>query len=111
MGPGSAANHPKTLKRAGDVQLLGEVLESVMAERVCAGYERAVLLRQAWVEVVPAELAAHCKLKDLSGNVLKIAADSPAYMHELRLYRKELVEQIRSVAPRAGVKDIRITTG
>jgi len=82
-----------------------------MDERVCARYEQAERLRQSWLEVVPAELAAHCRIEEFAAGVLKVVVDGPAYMHELRLAKRELCDQLNSLAPRCAVKYIKIVIG
>jgi len=82
-----------------------------MDERVCAGYEQSQRLRQSWLEVVPGELAAHCRIEEFTGGVIKVVVDGPAYMHELRLWKRKLCERLNSITPRCGVKDIKIVIG
>ncbi len=105
------ASRRAALSRTEEAQLLGDVLRTVMDERVCARYEQAERLRRTWLQVVPAHLAGHCRIEDFAAGVLKIAADSPAYMHELRLAKKELCGQLNSLAPRCSVKDIKVVIG
>jgi len=48
-----------------------------------------------WKQLLPDELAHHCRISDISGGQLKVIVDSPSYMHELRLCSTELLKELQ----------------
>jgi hypothetical protein len=91
--------------------LLGEVLGKIMVERVSVRHEQTLQLEQAWAEILPPDLAAHCRIDEFSPGTLKVAVDGPAYMHELRLCKEELCSEINRAVPCARVRDIKLVIG
>jgi hypothetical protein len=91
--------------------LLGEVLQGVINKRISARYERAEQLQQAWTQVLPPALTVHCRLDEFAGGVLKVMVDAPGYMHELRLCKKDLCDEINRMVPGAKIRDIRLVIG
>jgi predicted nucleic acid-binding Zn ribbon protein len=71
-------------------------------------YEAASKLCSLWVQLLPTELAQHCRVVDLSAGLLTIEADSPSYMYELRISSRQLLEHLRKGCPAAKVRDIRV---
>jgi hypothetical protein len=94
-----------------NISRLSEVLDSIMDERLSVRHEQTVQLEQAWAEVLPSGLAAHCRIGEFSPGVLKVIVDGPGYMHELRLCKKDLCDAINRAAPSAKIKDIKLVAG
>jgi predicted nucleic acid-binding Zn ribbon protein len=94
-----------------NVTLLGEVLGPMVHERLSARCERSVLLQQCWDEILPPGLAEHCRIDELSAGVLTVLVDGPAFMHELRLCREQLREELNASVPVAKIKEIKLSIG
>lgn len=90
---------------------LGDVVAELVDKRISPQQEKFGAVAEAWDQLLPAELSEHCKLSDVSGGQLKVKADSPVYVHELRLCSEELLEQVQQLCPRARIKGIRISIG
>lgn len=99
------------MSATGDSVVLRDVVRTFMDEQVRVSYEQAERLRRAWQEVVPEELGAHCRVEELAGGVLTVAVDGPGYMHEFRLWKKELCSRLNNMAPRCAVRDIKTVIG
>lgn len=71
-------------------------------------YEAASRLSEAWVRILPHELAEHCRIIDLSGSCLTVEANSPSYLYELRISSHWLVENLRRDCPAVKVRTIKV---
>ena len=102
----SLLNRRKTI-RADRATRLCEVLEQFMGGRVSPQYKKFGQLPQVWSELLPAELAGHCSIGDISNGTLKVLVDSSAYVYELRLCSGELLKQIQRRCPGARLQKIK----
>jgi predicted nucleic acid-binding Zn ribbon protein len=92
--------------------LLSQPLGELMASRptgLSQRYEAANQICLLWAQLLPPELAQHCRVIDLSGGVLTVEADSPSYMYELRISSHQLVGHLHQGCPAAKVRAIKIT--
>jgi hypothetical protein len=90
---------------------LREVLGVLMADGqagLVRRYELAQRLRLLLCQLLPAELAQHCRMVGLSGGVLTIEVESPAYLYELRISSHQLFRHLRRGCPAAGLRTLRI---
>jgi hypothetical protein len=53
-------------------------------------------LEHAVLELIPAELAGHCKVLNLKSEILVLATSSPAWAGRLRFAAPELISQLKS---------------
>jgi len=90
---------------------LGDTLSQLMDSRISPQQSRFSSIVELWSQLLPPELYRHCKIADISGNLLKVQVDSPAYMYELRLCSFELLEQLQCQCPLARIKKIKFTIG
>jgi hypothetical protein len=90
---------------------LGDVLSKLMENRVVPRQSRAELISQAWRMLLPSELRRHCRIVDIAGGRLKVIADSPSYMYELKLLSCELLIELTRRYPRARIKEIKVAVG
>ena len=104
-------NQPCGKSRTGDAFLLGDVLGQVMNERFSVRHEQAMQLQGAWDEVMPQELLAHCRIESFSAGRLTVAVDGPGYMHELRLCKKELCNEMNARLSDVRIRDIKLAVG
>jgi predicted nucleic acid-binding Zn ribbon protein len=91
--------------------LLADALAGVMRTGhtgVEQRYEAASQVRSLWAQVLPPELAQHCRVADLSAGLLTVEADSPSYMYELRISSHQLLEYLCKSCPAAKVRAIKV---
>lgn len=90
---------------------LSEVLGQLMDEQVSPRYARLGSVIQTWGQLLPTELARHCRPVDISGGQLKVLVDSPPYMYELRLCGSQLLAELKRQCPRSRIKEIKFVIG
>jgi predicted nucleic acid-binding Zn ribbon protein len=90
---------------------LSDVVVELLDNRISPTQVRFSSIVQLWNELLPAELARHCRLVDISGGQLKVLVDSPVYMYELRLCSRQLLDELQRRCPRARIKDIKSIIG
>lgn len=91
--------------------MLGEALSKLMAPGpagLSQRYETASKMRQLWGQILPPELAQHCRITDFSQGQLMVEADSPSYMYEIRISSQQLVGFLRQAYPAAKVRAIKV---
>jgi hypothetical protein len=91
--------------------LLGDVLGQVMKERLSARHEQSIQLKNAWDEVLPQELSEHCRIESFSAGKLTVVVDGPGYMHELRLCKKELCNEMNARLSGMRIREIKPAIG
>ena len=90
---------------------LGDVLGGLVEGRIKPLCARFGPVLEVWEEVLPEELARHCRIEGVVGGELKVSASSPAYAHELRMCAGQLVGELRKQCPRAKIRSIRVVVG
>lgn len=101
----------RTKRKPRSATRLSDTVSELMDNRISPAQARFSSIVQLWNELLPAELARHCKLADISGGQLKVLVDSPVYMYELRLCSRRLLEELQRHCPRARIKDIKPVVG
>ncbi|MHC4387939.1 MAG: DciA family protein [Planctomycetota bacterium] len=97
--------------RAAGAVRLGDAIRQVVEERICPRQTRFAAVSEVWSQLLPSELGRHCRIADISGGQLKVAADSPSHVYELRLCSSQILEELARQCPRAQIKNIAITIG
>ena len=87
---------------------LDETIGRLMRGRLSPRHAKFGPVIEAWEQMLPPELSSHSRLFDIVGGELKIQVDSPAYMHELRLCSRQLVDELARLCPRARIVSINI---
>ncbi len=90
---------------------LGDVLSELMEGRISPQQTRFGLISEALSQMLPSELYQHCRIVDISGGRIKVAADSPSYVYELQLLSYELLKELAWRCPRARIKEIKFAVG
>ena len=90
---------------------LGDAVKQLMENWISPQQAKFESVFELWSRLLPAELCQHCKIADISGGQLKVLADSPSYVHELRLCSSELLEELQQQCPRAKIKKIKFVIG
>ena len=94
-----------------DAARLGWSIKQIMQEQILPLRRRFEAVAKCWEQLLPAELARHCKIVHLSQGRLKIEADSPSYLYELKLRSSQILEQLQKFCPSAGIKTINFILG
>ena len=66
---------------------------------------------EAWSELLPAGLRAHCRIAGLSNGCLRVAADGPSYLYELQVSKAALLAALQQMCPAARVRRIDVRIG
>jgi predicted nucleic acid-binding Zn ribbon protein len=90
---------------------LGTVLEKYVQEQVAPKYEQFSAVEEAWRQVIPDELAQHCRCDGVSAGSLKIIVDSPAYMYKLQMVSSELLEGLEQLCRRQKIRKLKFVPG
>jgi len=69
-------------RRSDEAVRLGEVARRLMVEQISPRQSRFGMVADAWSEILPDELGEHCGIVEVTGGLLKVKVDSPAYMYE-----------------------------
>jgi hypothetical protein len=72
---------------------------------------RAGSLEEAWADVVPPNLRAHCKLVSFRNGCLKIVASESSYLYELQLCKAALLEEFQVRCPGVRINRIDVAMG
>ena len=95
-------------KKPSAAAKLGDVAEKLMNRRISPRQAKYSAVVEAWSRLLPPELLKHCSVTSVSSNQLRVVADSPSYVHELRLCSGELLEQLQRQCPAAGITGIKV---
>ena len=90
---------------------LADALKELMENSISPQWTRFAVISELWAQLLPPELLKHCKITNISGSRLKVAVDSPSYMHELRLCSSELLNQLRQQHSSVRIKKIDVVLG
>ena len=90
---------------------LGDTIGELVRNQISPRLARIGRVVEIWDQLLPGELVRHCRITGLSGGQLSVQADSPVYMHELRLCSPSLLRELRQQCPRARIKTIKVTIG
>ena len=101
----------RTKHKPDSAARLADALSELMENRISPRHTRFGSVVELWGGLLPAELAQHCKLADISSGQLKVQVDSPSYMHELRLCSSELLSEIQRQCPKARIEKIKFVIG
>jgi predicted nucleic acid-binding Zn ribbon protein len=98
-------------KKSGKTAKLGDVAEQLMNKRISPRQAKFGPVVEAWNQLLPAELREHCTIASVSSSQVRVVADSPSYVHELRLCSSELLEQLQRQCPAARITKIKVGVG
>jgi hypothetical protein len=61
---------------------------------------------QAWENLLPGNLRAHCRIGGVGNGSLKILADGSSYLFELQLCKAVLLRELQRLCPSAKIRRI-----
>ncbi|MHC4068656.1 MAG: DciA family protein [Planctomycetota bacterium] len=101
----------RSKKKSSRTAKLGDVAEQLMNRRISPRQAKFGSVLETWDRLLPAELREHCSIASVSSSQVRVVADSPSYVHELRLCSSELLEQLQRQCPAARITKIKIGVG
>ena len=84
---------------------------SGFVERLSLPSLRYDAVAEAWQELLPSNLRAHCRLAGLRDGCLTVVADDPTYVCEVRLCKPVLLDELRRLCPAARIRRIDVRIG
>jgi hypothetical protein len=90
---------------------LGDVLSEIMECRIGPQQTRFGMITEAFSQMLPTELFQHCTIVDISSGRIKVIADSPSYVYELKLVSGEIIKEMARRCPKARIKEIKCVIG
>jgi len=95
---------------AGPVKI-GDCLQQLMQKIVEPKTEQYQSVCALWDKIVPVNLRPHCKIIEIDAGVVKVQADSPSHLFELRLNSQQLLQQMQKEIPRLRIKSLKFVVG
>ena len=100
----------RAVRQHRQAQSVGAIFDKYI-EKGLQRHRRQGRLVDLWEELLPQELARHCKLVSLLRGVLKVEVESGPYMFEMQNICQELLEKLRQYCPGARVDSIKLVAG
>ncbi|MCE9590891.1 MAG: DUF721 domain-containing protein [Planctomycetes bacterium] len=93
-------------------KMLGDFLPGQFKREIEKPYKQLATIAPVWMELVPAELAAHTRLESFSKGVLRVVVDSSSRLYELdRLLREGLQERIITAHKGPAFRKVQLKVG
>ncbi len=102
----NAAERPRARKSCGTVRL-DRVVRELVDEQILPRQAKFSRVAEVWSQLLPAQLARHCEIADLSSGQLDVQVDSPSYMYELQLCSPELLKELQRQCPKVRLTRIK----
>lgn len=90
---------------------LADSVQQLLQNHIQPARRVFVDVTQCWDNLLPDGLARHCKIVQISNGHLKVQADSPSYLYELKLSGSEILQHLQSCCPRARIKKLDFVVG
>lgn len=90
---------------------LADSIQQLMQQRIQPARRAFVDVTECWDNLLPDELAKHCRIVQISNGRLKVQADSPSYLYELKLSGPEILESMQNCCQGARIKKIDFIVG
>ena len=92
--------------RTSDACKMGELVSRFRGPALSPVHSQYDSLAQAWENLLPGNLRAHCRIGGLGNGCLKILADGSSYMFELQLCKAVLLRELQRLCPSAKIRKI-----
>lgn len=86
---------------------LSQVLQKALERWELAPTLRRYAALERWPELAGPQISARSRAKGLQGETLIIEVDHPAWVQELNLLKPELLEKLRRLEPRSGIRKLK----
>jgi len=91
--------------RTSEACKIGE-LTTAFVDRLSPVHNRYDSVAQAWEDLLPGALRAHCRIGGLGNGCLRILADGSSYLFELQLCKAVLLQELQRACPGARIRRI-----
>jgi hypothetical protein len=91
--------------KTSDAQKMGDLV-SGFVDRMAPVNSQYDSVAQAWENLLPGNLRAHCRIGGLGNGCLKIHADGSSYLFELQLCKAVLLRELQRLCPSAKIRRI-----
>jgi hypothetical protein len=88
---------------------IGDVASDFL-KRLAPACGRYDSIAEAWAQLLPGNLRAHCRLAGARGGCLTVVADGSSYLYELQLCKGVLLRELQRLCPAARLRrlDVRM---
>jgi len=93
--------------RISEACQIGELVGGFV-DRLSPVHSRYDSVAQAWENLLPGALRAHCRIGGMGNGCLKILADGSSYLFELQLCKTALLEELQRLCPSARIRRIEV---
>ena len=90
---------------------IGSILQDFMQNVVDEKATEFQTLSSLWKKIVPENLLGYCEIIEVENGVVKVGADSPSMVFELRLEAKNILLQIQKSCPAMRIKRLKFVVG
>jgi hypothetical protein len=101
--------HPQG--QAVTAERLGDVLASMMANKITPQQELFSRASDIFKNLLPAEIYEHCRIDSLYNGQLRVIVDSPAYMYQLQMYSSSILVELKRQCTKYRIKKIKFAIG
>lgn len=91
--------------RTSEACKIGDLV-SGFVDRLSPVHSRYDSVAQAWENLLPGGLRAHCRIGGVGNGCLKILADGSSYLFELQLCKAVLLAELQKLCPSARIRRI-----
>lgn len=71
-------------------------------------FRRASGIMDAWQQILPPTLRQRCRPIEYNAGTLTIEVLAGPYMHQMKIMQKELIQELRRICPKSGLRKIRL---
>lgn len=86
---------------------IGSVLQEFMQNVVEEKAGQYQIISRVWKKIVPENLLPHCDIIEIEDGIIKVGADSPSMVFELRMEGKSILTQIQKACPAMRIKRLK----
>jgi hypothetical protein len=101
----------KQLHSIAKEEKLGDVVNRLLEQKIIPEQNKFNKLNQCWNEILPAELAEHSTVEDITAGQLIVKVDAPSYRYELQLCSADVLKQLQFRCSAVHVKRMKIVIG
>ena len=97
--------------QAVTTERLGDVLVSMMANKIMPQQELFCRASDIFNNLLPAEIYEHCRIDGLYNGQLRVIVDSPTYMYQLQIYNSDILAELKRQCSKYRIKKIKFAIG
>ena len=86
-----------------------DIIPQVIEQLSLRQPDRQMKIQRIWQNIVEKKMAAHCALADFTNGVLTVCVDSSAWLFQMNLNKKKILDRLREEM--ADVKNIQFKIG